>query len=80
MMSCHGDSVGKAALAAALQAEADALAMEEQARRADWQPLVAFYRERANAARATVVKLEREQAATVKAWVGAKCGRQGHGG
>jgi hypothetical protein len=59
-------------LADARQAEVDALAMEEQARRADWQPMVDLYRERANTARATIVRLERERAAG--------CGRRGHGG
>lgn len=57
------------ALAAARLAEADARAREREARRAEMALLADYERDRADEARRVVVRLEREQAAAVKAWV-----------
>jgi hypothetical protein len=68
------------ALAAARLAEADARALEAQARRAEMALLADYERDRADDARRVVVRLQREQAEAVRAWVAANCGGHGHGG
>jgi hypothetical protein len=57
------------ALAAARLAEADARALEAQARRAEMALLADYERDRADEARRVVVRLEREQIQSVKTWI-----------